>query len=312
MEIKDVSIPEKRKRKLLPDNFEVTTWEAVKPYFDNLLTRTIDSASTLRQWFNDRSELEAVLSENLAWRYIKMTCDTTDESLQKSYTEFITEIEPKIAPVSNELNQKALASPYLDALKSESGYPIMIRELEKEARIFREENIPLKTEEQQEAQKFGAISGAMTVEFDGQEMTLQQASNKLQSTDRKEREEAYRKITQRRLQDKEPLNELFTKLIGLRDQIGKNAGFANYRDYMFEAMGRFDYTPQDCFNFHEAVAQEVAPILDDLANARKKELGVDPLRPWDKSVDTGGTASAQALFRRTGTDRKDNQYLRET
>ena len=288
MEIEDILVPEKRERQLLPGDFEVTTWEAVKPYFDNLLTREIQSAEDLRQWFNDRSELEAVLSENLAWRYIKMTCDTSDESLRESYTEFITKIEPEIAPVSNELNKKALASPYLDALKSEAGYPIMIRELEKDARLFREENIPLKTEEQQESQKFGAISGAMTVEFDGQEMTLPQASNKLQSTDRAEREEAYRKITQRRLQDKDQLNELFTRLIKLRDQIGKNADFANYRDYMFEAMGRFDYTPQDCFDFHEAVAQEVAPLLNDLAKARKEKLGVDALRPWDKAVDPSG------------------------
>ena len=286
--MENISIPKKRERKLLPHDFEVTTWEAVKPYFDDLLDRDITSAEDLRRWFNDRSELESVLSENLAWRYIKMTCDTTDEPLRESYTEFITEIEPKISPVSHELNKKALASPYLETLKSEDGYPIMIRELEKEARIFREENIPLKTEEQQEAQKFGTISGAMTVTFDGQEMTLQQAGNKLQSTDRDEREEAYRKITTRRLQDKEQLNDLFTKLIGLRDQIGQNAGFANYRDYMFEAMGRFDYTPQDCFNFHEAVAQEVSPILNDLAQERKEQLRVDKLRPWDSSVDPSG------------------------
>ena len=288
METQNINIPQKRKRNLLPADFEVTTWEAVKPYFDDLLTRDIHSAEDLRQWFRDRSELEAVLSENLAWRYIKMTCDTTDEALRESYSEFITEIEPKIAPVSHELNKKVLASPYLDALKNEVGYPIMIRELEKDARLFREENIPLKTEEQQEAQKFGAISGAMMVEFDGQEMTLPQAGNKLQSTDRAEREEAYRKITQRRLQDKDQLNDLFTQLVRLRDRIGRNAGFANYRDYMFEAMGRFDYTAQDCFNFHEAVAHEVAPLLDELAQARKEKLGVAPLRPWDKAVDPSG------------------------
>ncbi len=288
MNTDNVIIPEKRDRQLLPTDFEVTTWEAVKPYFDDLLARDITSTEELRRWFNDRSELEAVLSENLAWRYIKMTCDTTDEDLRASYTEFITEIEPKIAPVSNELNKIALSSPYLNELKVQPGYPILIRELKKDARIFREENIPLKTEEQQAAQQFGAISGAMTVEFNGQEITLQQAANKLQSTDRAERETAYRKITQRRLQDKDQLNELFTTLIGLRDRIGRNAGFANYRDYMFEAMGRFDYTPQDCFNFHEAVAHEVTPILDELARERKATLGVDSLRPWDKSVDPLG------------------------
>ncbi len=290
MNTENITIPEKKARQLLPEDFEVTTWEAVKPYYDDLLARELNSASDLRRWFNDRSELEAVLSENMAWRYIKMTCDTADEQLRESYTEFITEIEPKIAPVSNELTKKALASPYLAKLKSEPGYAIMIREMEKDARIFREENIPLKTEEQQAAQRYGAISGAMTVEFDGQEITLPQAANKLQSTDRAEREEAYHKISNRRLQDKEELNELFTKLIGLRDQIGRNAGFSNYRDYMFEAMGRFDYTPQDCFDFHKAVAQEVTPILNELAQERQRQLGVDTLRPWDKAVDPLGQA----------------------
>lgn len=288
MEQDNIVIPQKKEREFLPRDFTVTTWEAVKPYYDDLLNRDINSAADLQKWFRDRSELEAVLSENLGWRYIKMTCDTADEKLRESFTEFITEIEPKIAPVSHKLNQKALASPYLDDLKGQEGYPILIRELEKEASIFREENIPLKTEEQKESQKFGAISGAMTVEIDGKEMTLQQASNLLQSTDREKREEAYRKISQRRLQDKGKLNELYTKLIGIRDQIGKNAGFDNYRDYMFTSMGRFDYTPQDCFDFHEAVEKEITPMLNELATRRKMTLQIDKLKPWDKNVDPTG------------------------
>ena len=288
MNTENIAVPKKKERQLLPSAFEITAWEAVKPYYDDLLEREINSAADLQQWFQHRSELEAVLSENLAWRYIKMTCDTTDDTLRESYTEFITQIQPKIAPVSNELNKKALTSPYLDELKSRDGYPIMIRELEKEAQIFREENISLKTEEQNEAQNFGKISGGMTVKIKGQEMTLQQAANLLQSTERKVRKKAYKKITKRRLEDKDPLNALFTKLITVRDKLGKNADFANYRDYMFAAMGRFDYTPQDCFDFHEAVEKEVVPMLNDLAASRKLKLEVKHLRPWDKAVDPEG------------------------
>jgi oligoendopeptidase F len=286
--MQDVQIPKKKPRTFLPEDFRVSNWEAVKPYYDNLLERDISSAADLKQWFRDRSELEAVLSENLAWRYIRMTCDTANQEVREKFNEFITQIQPKIEPVSNKLNQKALDSLYLEELKWEKGYPIMIRELEKDAKIFREENIPLKTEEQQESQHFGAISGDMSVEINGQEMTLQQAANLLQSVNREERENAYRKITQRRLQDKKKLNTLFSKLISIRDKMGKNAGFDNYRDYMFAAMGRFDYRKEDCFDFHEAVAQEVVPMLNDLAAERKQKLGVDRLRPWDKAVDPTG------------------------
>ena len=288
MNTDNISIPEKKDRTLLPNDFEVTSWEALKPYYNDLLEREITSANDLQQWFQDRSELEAVISEDLAWRYIKMTCDTADEQLRESYTEFVTQIQPEIAPFSNELNKKALASPYLDELKNLGGYPILIRELEKDARIFREENIPLQTEAQNEAQNFGKISGAMTVKINKQEMTLQQAANRLQSTDRKVRKKAYKKITKRRLEDKDPLNALFTKLINVRDKIGKNAGFDNYRDYKFTEMGRFDYALQDCVDFHNAVAKEVVPMLNNLAAMRKLKLEVKRLRPWDKAVDPEG------------------------
>jgi oligoendopeptidase F len=117
---------------------------------------------------------------------------------------------------------------------------------------------------------------------------LQQASVFLMSTDRKKREEVYHKITNRRLQDREALDQLFTKLVALRHQVAINAGFKNFRDYMFKALGRFDYTPEDCFKFHEAIQHEVVPLLNDFAKERKKSLRVDSLRPWDKSVDPGG------------------------
>ena len=294
MQTNTIIVPEKKKRKFLPDDFTVKDWESVKPYYDDLLTREIHSAADLKAWFEDRSELEAMLSEDLAWRYIHMTCDTANEQLQAKFEEFITQIQPKIEPESNKLNKKALADEHLKEIQ-EAGYPIMIRELEKDANIFREENIPLQTKLQSESKKYGVITGAMTVEIGGKELTLQQAANYLESTDRAKREEAYRKIQARRLQDKEKLNELFNTLIELRHQVAQNADFANYRDYMFTAMGRFDYGPEDCFAFHDSVAAEITPILHDLSEKRKKALQVDPLRPWDKKVDISGKPPLKAF-----------------
>ncbi len=170
-------------------------------------------------------------------------------------------------------------------LENETGYDIMIREMRKDIEIFREENIPLNTEIQTETQKYGQLSGAMSVELDGEEVTLQQAAVKLQSPDRELRESVYHKVAARRLADKDKFDALYAKLIELRDKVGKNAGFDNFRDYMFKAMGRFDYTPKDCFDFHESVKDQVVPMLNDLAEERKNQLAIDVLRPWDKAVD---------------------------
>jgi oligoendopeptidase F len=242
----------------------------------------------LRKWFLDRSELESVLSEDLAWRYINMTCYTENEQYRTRYQEFIEHIQPQIAPVADALNKKAAASAYLDTLSKMEGYDLMIRNLKKEIEIFREKNVPLFTEMSTESQKFAQINGAMSVEIDGKELTLQQASVLLQSTDRAKREDVYKKVVDRRLQDKDKLNDLFSKLVGLRDSIAHNADFKNYRDYMFKSLGRFDYTPQDCFDFHDAIAHEVVPIQDIFSNDRKKQLKVASLRPWDKAVDPEG------------------------
>lgn len=290
--IEKITRPE---RKFLPDNFPVNSWDVLKPYFDNLLERTLDSVESLRQWFRDRSELESVISEDLAWRYINMTCYTENEEYSKRYEDFVVNIQPKIAPVSDQLNKKAAASSFLNVLEKETGYDILIRNLKKDIEIFREKNIPLYTEISTEQQKYAQISGAMMVEIEGKELTLQQASVLLMSTDRNKREAVYHKITNRRLQDKQTLDDLFTKLISLRHQVSVNADFKNFRDYMFKAMGRFDYTPKDCFDFHESIQSEVVPILNELAADRKKKLKVDSLKPWDKAVDPEGKDALKAF-----------------
>jgi oligoendopeptidase F len=275
-------------RKFLPEDFVLSSWGKLKPFFDDLLNRPLDSMRDLKKWFSDRSELESIISEDLAWRYIRMTCYTENQEYLKSYQDFIQNIQPEIAPISDQLNKKAAASEFLDVLAQEEGYNMLVRNLRKEIEIFREENVPLFTEISTETQRYAQISGAMTVEVDGKTLTLQQASVFLMSTDRSKREEVYRKINERRLRDKDELDALFSKLVRLRHQVALNAGFRNFRDFMFKAMGRFDYTPQDCFNFHDAIEHEVVPFLNQFARERKDSLRVDWLRPWDKAVDPEG------------------------
>ncbi len=293
--IMSLSIPTRPARTFLKESFQVNNWSDLKPYFDALLERPLTSAEELKAWLRDRSELESAISEDLGWRYIKMTCYTEDKVLGDRYTDFIQHIQPEIAPVSDALNKKAAACPFLANLAKEEGYDIMTRNLKKDIELFREENIPLFTEINTESQKYAQLSGAMTVEWKGQELTLQQASVMLQETDRALREEVYHKITDRRLKDKELMDELYTKLIRIRHQVAVNAGFGNFRDYMFKSYGRFDYTPQDCFDFHHSISSEVVPLLEELAEERKARLGVDQLRPWDKSVDVEGRAPLKAF-----------------
>ncbi|RFZ85864.1 M3 family oligoendopeptidase [Mucilaginibacter terrenus] len=279
----------KKTRTYIPADLEIK-WETLEPIYQELLNRPINSAEELEKWLKDGSELQAALEEDFAWRYIRMTCDTTSEELLQSFQYFATEIEPKTAPYNNELNKKLVNSDYVQQLNEEKYY-IMLRGVKKALELFREENIPLQTELQVEQQKYQSITGSMSVHIGDKEYTLEQASVFLKDADRAKRQDTWEKITARRLQDKDQLNTLFDKLRALRHQVALNAGFENYRDYKFQELGRFDYTPQDCYAFHAAIETEVVPILRAFAEQRREALGVDTLKPWDMDVDPLGRAA---------------------
>jgi oligoendopeptidase F len=275
-------------RAFLPETLKITSWETIRPFYEELLKREIFSVDDLRQWFKDRSELESVVEEDAAWRYIHMTRDTADTQKLEAYTFFVNEIEPKIAPISDQLNRKAVDSEFIEELTKDPALNIVVRLMRKDIEIFREENVPLKAESQVESQKFAAISGAMTIVHDEKELTLQQASALLEEQERDLRQKIFEKMAARRLRDSKPLDDLFDKLVRIRDRIAKNAGFENFRDYSFVAMGRMDYTPKDCFKFHDSVREEITPLLNKIAKERKKTMGLKVLKPWDNAVDPTG------------------------
>ena len=274
----------KTQRRFLPKKLKVNSWADIEPFFKQLLDIEILSLVALKEWLKDRSELEAFLSEDLAWKYVKMTCDTENKELEAAYLFFVTEIEPRISPMSDRLNKKLMNSQYVSLL-SEDGYFIYIRGVKKDIELFREANVPLLAEIATESQKYGSIIGSMSVQIEGKELTLQQASNYFKNLNREKRQQAFETINEKRLAKRAELDKIFDKLIKLRHQVSVNAGFENFRDYMFVAMGRFDYTPKDCFAFHDAIQLEVMPLVKEFAEKRKQQLGVE-LRPWDMEVDT--------------------------
>lgn len=274
-------------RHFVPTNLEFDSWEELKPLFDNLLKREFSSKEDFRQFLKDVGELDAVIEENAAWRYIQMSTDTNSKEKLERYTKFIEEIQPNIQPVANELNKKTLDSEFVHEL-TDSGFQIYFRSLQTNIELFRNENVPIQAEIGKESQKFGAISGAWTVNWQGEEITLQKASLLLKKQDRSTREQAWLLINDRRLKDANDLNALYEKLVGLRHQVATNAGFANYRDYKFKELGRFDYSVSDCFDFHSSIVSEIIPMVKNQVLDHKIRLGLDTLRPWDLDVDPDG------------------------
>jgi len=276
------------KRAYLPKELTLETFEDILPFFKELQERDIDTPQAFQKWIQDGSELDAFLEENGAWRYIKMSIDTTKPELTESYTYFVSEIQPKLAPLLNELNKKMMASPFRKDLSEDPAYAIFFRSVGVHLDLFREENIPIEAYLGEKSQEFGSISAAQTIEYEGQNLTMQQASVHLKNQDEGIRKQVYEKMAERRQMDIDSLNALYTDLIAKRHELAINAGFENFRDYMFQSMGRFDYTKEACFDFHEAVAQKVVPLVKEIQEMKLQKLGKSAFKPWDLDVDPDG------------------------
>jgi oligoendopeptidase F len=274
-------------RQFIAADLKLDHWDAIEPYFQKLTEREIDSRESLDQWLRDVTELLAAIDEEGSRRYTAMTCNTTDAAIKQSFLAFIENIEPKCEPWQHKLQEKvATAATQLD-LPSQR-YEVLVRSAKNAIELFRDENIPLFTEDKKLQTRYQEITGGMTVTFRGEELTMQQVRRHLEDTDRPTREEAWRLFMDRYQHDAPALNELYAQMVTLRNKIARNAGLPDYRAYAFRTKERFDYTPEDCLAFHDAIERVCVPAVQAMADERKTKLGLDKLCPWDFEVDADG------------------------
>ena len=227
-------------RTFVPEDADLGDADQVESLFNALEEEKPATAPELESWLLKWGELAAAIREEEAVRYIRMTCQTDDPEREKAFLHFVEKVAPRIKPRQHRLAEKFLESPGIKDLPAER-YRVLIRDLDNEVKLFRDENVPLQTEEEKLSQEYQKTTGAMTVEHEGREQTLQQMSRYLELPDRDVRKQAWEKVTGRRLQDRAELDQLFDEMRGLRERMAKNAGFDNYRDYCMKLRGRFDY-----------------------------------------------------------------------
>lgn len=279
-------LPAYAPRQFVPAQINFSQWSEIAPLFDALATRAPNCASLaeLERWLLDWGELSAALDEDSSRRYIAMTCHTDSAEAKQAYLDFVEHIDPELKPRQFKLSQLFLAHP-LRAQLPKARYEVLIRDTAVSVELFRPENVPLETEEARLSQQYQELSGSLTVNFRGEEKTLPQMARFLEETDRPLRQEAWEKVAARRLQEAEKFENFFSELLKLREQIAANAGSPNYLTHSFRALHRFDYTPEDCLEFHAAIESEIMPVVRELQEARRTQLGLSALRPWDMEVD---------------------------
>ncbi len=264
------------------DALKGKSWSELKPYYDDLEGRALTDAA-LDQWLLDFTALDDLVGEYGSRLHVATTQNTADEEAERLLKDFVENIAPQVDAAEQRLKEKLLAS----GLAPE-GFVIALRNVRSEVDLFSAENLPLFTEEEKLKIRFNKIIGAQTVMWDGVEKTLRQMETYLLDDDRAVRERAWKAVSQRQLDDRDVLNDLWRELLTLRQKIAANAGKANYLAYAWQARKRFDYTPEDNQHFLDAIAEVVVPAAAQVYERRRQRLELETLRPWDLNVDPLG------------------------
>ncbi len=265
--------------------FEHFSWSAIEPWYREL-TATPLSPATLLTWLTHWSRLSELVDETGMRLEIAWSQNTADRAAARRQQRFQETITPQVQSFDQQITQQFLAS----GLEPE-GFAIPLRNLRAQAALFREANLELLQEEQRLCTAYEQLRAAQTVVWEGQTVSIPSLSARLEQADRELRERAWRLMSERQRADREALDTLWTKAIQVRQQIARNAGYDNYRDYRWHQLFRFDYMPADCQAFHAAVSHVLVPETGPLWEKRRKLLGVDTLRPWDTEVDLRGNTS---------------------
>ena len=262
-----------------PDVFAHATWADVAPYYEALAAAPL-TVDLVERWLGEWSRLEELIGEAAALAAIAYSCDTDNPTKEAAHLRFAADIAPK-----QDEQQVRLGRRLLDLGWDRADLGTMLRRLRTDAKIFREENVPLFAELEELETNYDKITGGLTVEWEGERRTIPQLQPFLKSRDRDVRERAFRLIADPYLAEQSRLADLFDTAYDRRQRIAVNSGFANYRDYVFTSKYRFDYTSDDCLRFHDAVEETVVPAVRRLIEYRRTRLSLDVVRPWDLSVD---------------------------
>ncbi|MBA3276372.1 MAG: M3 family oligoendopeptidase [Chloroflexia bacterium] len=291
-----------------PDQFTDATWEDILPLYESLVDQPLDPNDRvgIESWLQDWNALDEALGEAASLANVAYSCDTTDSAIEEAYLRFSGQIGPKRGEQVVRLSRKLVDSGY-----TRDDLATTIRRFKTDQDLFREENVPLEQELQALNAGYGKITGGMTVNWRGEDIPIPRLSPFMLDPNRSTREEAWKLQFKPYIDRRDDLATVFDKQLEKRQQLARNAGFANYRDYTFESKHRYDYTPADCETFHVSVEQTFVPAISRRFELRKRQMGVDSLKPWDTSHDPLGlpplkpydsvdewNAKSEAIFRR--------------
>jgi oligoendopeptidase F len=261
---------------MLPQT-QILLWSDLESRYSELQGRTVD-AGTGYEFLLEWSELSKTVAETSTFLQLAADLNTADEAAREQLSQFHRVTQPAVKIADAVLRRKVLA---VTSPNVPEDATIVLRRMRTDERAYREENVQLEAEEADLVTKYSQLTGSQLAEYDGQKLTIPEVQRYLQESDRGIRENSWLAWQKSKLELAPLLDELFLKLLRVRRAMAKNAGFESYRDLIWLKYHRYDYSPEDCYEFHQSIGLEVVPLATELLEQHRKDLAVETLLPWD-------------------------------
>jgi oligoendopeptidase F len=258
----------------------------LKNAYEAVLAMDLVTKDDVLNFQNKRDVLEKHNVNEMGECYFLMTTDIASAEKRNRQEHYDQVITPLVKEYEEKLNQKFLASKAAQEMMGP--FKLLRRNQENQMNLFSQDNLELEKQTAQITNEITEIQGKLTVNWRGEEKPIPALGPFLKSADRKVRKEAFESLKKAELKVHEEIDEKFDKLLTIRHQIAKNAGFPNYTSYRFKELQRFDWDETHCFEFHAAVKKHISPLVKKLMEKRKANLKLDSVQPYDLGVDING------------------------
>lgn len=249
------------------------------------LESTKKTAEALKKSFTEAVSFEACEKALLEWdrlsahtdtmmslAYIRHSIDTTDEFYLKE-VEYIDECSPVFTEIQQSFVKLLVDSPYRNRLEEKYG-SLMFRNGEIFLRAFSPEIIPETQETNRLETEYQKLIASAQIDFDNDKKTISQLSPYKQSADDDTRRAAWLAESGFYSTHGQELDDIFDKLVALRDKKARKLGYENFVKLGYLQMNRNCYNAEDADAFRKAVVKYIVPVADRLYREQSARTGL--------------------------------------
>ncbi|MFD3158537.1 M3 family oligoendopeptidase [Haloimpatiens sp. FM7330] len=234
--------------------------------------------SVMEQINEIRSEVESMM-ELVG---IRNSINTTDEYYEKE-KEFMDENMPVYEGIISKWYGALVNSKFKKQLEEKWGKQLFTL-AEFQLKSFKPEIIEDLQKENKLVTEYDKLKASAKIMFEGEERNLAQLQPFMESKDRDVRKRAYEAHTNFFVENEKKFDEIYDKLVKVRDKIAHKLGYKNFVELAYIRMMRSDYNSEMVANYRKQVLDYIVPVAEELKKRQAKRLGLKELKYYDEPL----------------------------